>query len=60
MHVVTVCPHGEASVRAARLIGAYEGFDGRVESLACGLEGWTGPLESGSGHPDEDTTAAPF
>jgi rhodanese-related sulfurtransferase len=39
-HVVTVCPHGQASVQAARLIGSYEGFDGRVESLAPGLEGW--------------------
>jgi rhodanese-related sulfurtransferase len=38
--VVTVCPHGKASVQAARLVASYEGFDGRVESLAEGLEGW--------------------
>jgi len=44
-HVVTVCPHGKASVRAARLIGAFEAFDGRVESLADGLTGWDGPVE---------------
>jgi len=38
--LVTVCPHGEASVQAARLIASYEGFEGRVESLADGIEGW--------------------
>jgi rhodanese-related sulfurtransferase len=38
--VVAVCPQGKASVQAARLVAAYDGFDGRVESLAEGLEGW--------------------
>lgn len=46
-HVVTVCPHGEASVQAARLVAAYEGFDGTVESLAGGLSAWDGPLTEG-------------
>ena len=45
-HVVTVCPHGKASVQAANLITSFEGFDGRVESLECGLTGWDGPVES--------------
>lgn len=37
--IVTVCPHGEASVQAARLIGSYEGTaDARVESMEGGLE----------------------
>lgn len=45
-HVVTVCPHGKASVRAAKLIDSFEAFDGRVDSLACGLTGWDGPVES--------------
>ncbi|MFC4439633.1 MULTISPECIES: rhodanese-like domain-containing protein [Natrialbaceae] len=37
--IVTVCPHGEASVQAARLIGSYEGTaDATVESMAGGLE----------------------
>ncbi len=37
--IVTVCPHGEASVQAARLLGSYEGTaDARIESLAGGLE----------------------
>ena len=44
-HVVTVCPHGQASVKAARLITSFEGFDGRVESLECGITGWDGPVE---------------
>lgn len=38
--VVTVCPHGKASQQAARLIGSYEGFSGRVDSLKPGIEGW--------------------
>ena len=44
--VVTVCPHGQASVQAARLIAAYEGVEGPVESLSCGLEGWDGDIEA--------------
>jgi len=44
--VVTVCPHGQASVQAARLIGSFEGFDGRVDSLEPGLEGWSYGFES--------------
>jgi rhodanese-related sulfurtransferase len=42
--VVTVCPHGEVSLGAARLIGAYEGVGGPVRSLAGGLAAWDGPL----------------
>jgi len=57
-HVVTVCPHGKASVRAARLITSFEGFDGRVDSLASGLTGWDGPIERESG--DGETPDAPF
>ena len=68
-HVVTVCPHGEASVQAARLVGAYEGVDGPVESLAGGLEAWEGPIESADpavadgdadGGPAGDGSPAPF
>ncbi len=53
--VVTVCPHGEASVQAARLVQSYEGFSGRVESLACGVDGWPYDLESGA----DDAGASP-
>lgn len=38
--VVTVCPHGKASVQAARLVGSYEGTTGTIESLAHGIDGW--------------------
>jgi rhodanese-related sulfurtransferase len=44
--VVTVCPHGQASQQAARLVGSYEGFSGRVDSLEPGIEGWTYDLET--------------
>lgn len=38
-HIVTVCPHGKASVQAAQLIGSYEGTaEARVESMSGGLE----------------------
>ncbi|MFB6168208.1 MAG: rhodanese-like domain-containing protein [Haloferacaceae archaeon] len=42
--VVTVCPHGQASVQAARLIGSAAGVDGRVESMRGGLAEWDGEL----------------
>ncbi|MCU4719245.1 rhodanese-like domain-containing protein [Halapricum hydrolyticum] len=46
--IVTVCPHGESSVQAARLIASYEGIEETpVVSLADGLEGWDGPIENG-------------
>ncbi|WP_251341652.1 rhodanese-like domain-containing protein [Haloplanus halophilus] len=58
-HIVTVCPHGKASVQAARLIGSYEGTtDARVESMAGGLEAWDGPLETGDG--ETETPDSPF
>jgi rhodanese-related sulfurtransferase len=59
-HVVTVCPHGQASVKAARLIAAYEGFDGRVESLAGGLTAWEGPVSTASDGTADDATEPPF
>jgi len=57
-HVVTVCPHGQASVRAARLVDSFGGFDGRVESLAEGLEGWEGPVKSDTSDAETGTDAA--
>ncbi|SFB81393.1 Rhodanese-related sulfurtransferase [Halobiforma haloterrestris] len=57
--VVTVCPHGEASVQAARLIGSYEGADDtRVESMAGGLEkyGMKFGLVREDGEPDAEST----
>lgn len=46
--VVTVCPHGKASVQAARLIESFEGVpeSAEVDSLEGGIEAWNGPLVS--------------
>lgn len=57
-HVVTVCPHGEASVQAAQLIASFEGFDGRVESLERGIAAWDGPLTRGEPEPETDDSPA--
>ena len=61
--IVTVCPHGHDSLRAADIITSYEGIDGEtpVESLACGLSGWEGPVETESdGGGGSEGPAAPF
>lgn len=59
-HIVTVCPHGESSIQAARLIKSYAGTaDARVESMCGGLEEWSGPLESDFDGGDESADA-PF
>lgn len=57
--VVTVCPLGESSIQAARLIRSYEGIpdDARVVSLAGGLEDWEHELESG---PEANREQSPF
>lgn len=58
--IVTVCPHGQASVQAARLIGSYEGTDSaRVESMHGGLTEWDGELEADTTAADEGPNA-PF
>jgi rhodanese-related sulfurtransferase len=55
--IVTVCPHGKASVQAARLVGSYEGTaNATVESMAGGLEAWEGPVETSD--PDAATAEA--
>jgi rhodanese-related sulfurtransferase len=62
--IVTVCPHGKASVQAARLIKSYEGTaDARVESMVGGLTEWSGEFESTAGADggdgeDEDSVGA--
>lgn len=59
--IVTVCPHGQASVQAARLIGSYEGTaDSRIESMEGGLTAWEGPLESASPQAADEGPDAPF
>ncbi|WP_226011888.1 rhodanese-like domain-containing protein [Halomicrobium salinisoli] len=55
--VVTLCPHGKSSVKAARLIAAYEGFEGDVVSYEPGLSEWDGPIEEGSAEAEADSAA---
>jgi rhodanese-related sulfurtransferase len=46
-HIVTVCPHGKASLQALQLLRSAEPVDdARVESLDGGLEAWDGPLDA--------------
>ncbi|MFC7156363.1 rhodanese-like domain-containing protein [Halomarina halobia] len=46
--IVTICPMGQSSVQAARLIKSYEGTnEATVESLREGLEGWDYGFETG-------------
>ena len=56
-HVVTVCPHGKSSVRAARLVAAHEAVDAAVYSMAGGLEAWNAELDREKGGKAPD---APF
>jgi len=60
--IVTVCPHGNSSVQAARLIKSYEGTgDARVESMAGGLTEWDGDLvRDGDGSDENGGEDAPF
>ena len=67
--VVLVCHVGEASVRAARLLEAYEATaDATVASMAGGYRAWDGPLETGQDDPreaggdaaDDGASEAPF
>lgn len=54
-HIVTVCPHGKASLQAARLIASYEGTsDALVESLRGGIDEWEYDLESGDDDLEEN------
>lgn len=56
--IVTVCPHGKASVQAARLIKSYEGTaDARVESMSGGLDAWPGDLAA-DGEPEPEPVTA--
>jgi len=51
--IITVCPHGQASIQAARLISSYEGTQSaRVESMHGGLTEWGGELDA-EDIPDE-------
>jgi thiosulfate/3-mercaptopyruvate sulfurtransferase len=47
--IVVVCPVGESSLQAARLLEAYEGVDedARVANLSGGYQDWDYDLETG-------------
>jgi rhodanese-related sulfurtransferase len=52
--VTVVCPIGQSSVQAAKLIGSYEGADAdAVKSMAGGYREWEYDLETG----DDETEA---
>ncbi|SEH16839.1 Rhodanese-related sulfurtransferase [Natronorubrum sediminis] len=59
-HIVTVCPHGKASVQAAKLIGTYEGTaDARIESMEGGLEKYGMKFGLVRDRDDEDEAEQP-
>ena len=45
--IVLICPHGESSLQAARLLEAYEGVPegARVTNVTDGYAGWEHALE---------------
>lgn len=53
--VVFVCPIGQSSVQAARLLRSFEGVDDEVTvaSMAGGYKRWDSELETGSGNADD-------
>jgi len=57
--IVCVCPIGQSSIQAARLLGSYEAIDGdAVASMAGGYREWDGELEAtATAGDDEDVRA---
>lgn len=55
--VVVVCPVGESSIQAARLIESYEGVpeDAHVASMRGGYADWSYELEAGDGDGDDES-----
>ena len=54
-HIVTVCPHGKASLQAVRLLDSAAATDeARVKSLDGGLDAWDGDLEPAEYAPTND------
>lgn len=59
--VITVCPHGKASLQAVRIIDSYEGTTGTVQSLEGGLDAWSREYDLEASEEHEKTGAdAPF
>ena len=54
--IVCVCPIGQSSIQAAKLISSFEGVDddARVTSMKGGYRAWDYELESGAETDDTD------
>lgn len=54
--IVCVCPIGQSSLQAAKLVESFEGVDedARVTSMSGGYREWTYDLESGLESEDSD------
>lgn len=60
--IVCVCPVGQSSIQAAKLIKSFEGVgeDARVTSMEGGYRAWTYDLEPGTAaEPDEPRGSSP-
>lgn len=58
-HLVTVCPHGKASLQAVSLLQSSAAVgDARVESLEGGLDAWHGDFETTEKNTAEDVPAS--
>lgn len=58
--IVTVCPHGKASLQAVRIIDSYEGTTGDVRSLEGGIDAWSRDYALESAEKAGTGTDAPF
>jgi len=58
--LVTVCPHGKDSIKAARILLSHEGIDnGDVVSLRGGLTAWDGEVERPASDGTGDSDGGP-
>lgn len=58
--IVTVCPHGKASLQAMRIIESYEETSGTVQSLEGGIDTWSRDYALESAEKAETGNDAPF
>lgn len=58
--IVCVCPIGQSSIQAAKLIKSFEGIDddAQVTSMKGGYRDWEYDLETGSDSPETETGSA--
>lgn len=58
--IVTVCPHGKASLQAVRIIDSYEGTTGTVRSLEGGIDAWRRDYGLETAEESKTEADAPF